>query len=317
VANYGVYLSYESLKEYLSIPTLQDADNKLLLNFTEQASRKLDAHCQRYFFPISSTRYFDDPSFEEMSKPGWINTYSRFTPQRRVLVSEETRELYLDDDLLAVTTLTTSNIATTIPSTDYYLASADNFNRSPYNLIKLKTGSAYSFTYNTTPQKANAVTGLWGYHEQWSGAWEGSQDTVENNPLLVGGLSITENDADGVNLMGQTPRFMVQQLLKIEDEYLYVTAKNTSLNTLTVIRGVNGTTAAAHAQNTAIYIYQPMAEIVGAMQVLATYCYRRKDVAGTPADQGLTAPNGVLIMPPRLPNDVMDILNIYRRWTRN
>ena len=109
---------------------------------------------------------------------------------------------------------------------------------------------------------------------------------------------------------------MVQQLLKIESEYVFVTGKNINTNALTIIRGVNGTTAAAHVQNTPIYIYQPMPEIVGAMEVLATYVYRRRESIGSTGDRG-TAANGVLVMPSKLPQDVTDILdNIYKRWTK-
>jgi hypothetical protein len=317
VANYGVYLPYESLKEYLGIPASQTSDDKLLAAFTDQASRKFDAHTARHFQPIKETRYFDDPTHKELNQHTWLNPYTRFSPIRRWLVSEECRQLFLDDDLLEVSLLTTNNTATTITAADYYLVSADNDNRTPYNVIELVTGSSAAFLYSTTPQRANAVTGFWGYHENWAGAWIASQDTVENNPLSDSGTSITVNDADGADLYGFMPRFQVQQLIRIEAEYLYLTAKNTTSNTLTVIRGVNGTTAAAHAQNTPIYIYQPMPEIVGAMQVLGAYSYRRKDTAGTPGEQGLTAPNGVLVMPAKLPNDVTDILNVYRRWTRN
>jgi hypothetical protein len=109
---------------------------------------------------------------------------------------------------------------------------------------------------------------------------------------------------------------MAQQLLRIENEYVFVTGKNTNTNTLTVIRGVNGTTAAAHLQNTPIYIYQPMADITNAMEVLATYIYRRRDSIGSSGDRGVIA-TGVFTLPSKLPDDVTNIIDVYKRWSKS
>jgi hypothetical protein len=51
------------------------------------------------------------------------------------------------------------------------------------------------------------------------------------------------------------------------------------------------------------------------MEVLATYIYRRRESVGSSDDQGASA-NGVLVMPSKLPKDVTDILDIYKRWTK-
>jgi len=69
-----------------------------------------------------------------------------------------------------------------------------------------------------------------------------STDTVQDDPLSDSATTL--NVSDGGN-------FEVGETIKIEDEYLRITAINT--NTLTVIRGVYGTTAASHVQTTAIY----------------------------------------------------------------
>ena len=56
---------------------------------------------------------------------------------------------------------------------------------------------------------------------------------------------------------GFSPRFQVGHLLRIEDEYLRVTAVDRKTNTLTVLRGVQGTAAAAHAPGKTIETYTP------------------------------------------------------------
>ena len=310
MASYGVYLPWERLKEYIPIKPNQPRDDANLFRICIKASRKFDAHCHgRHFYPTKETRSYDFGGSYVSANGGTIPLLPT--------VYKNNNCLELDEDLLEVTSLTTQNGAQTITSADYYLMTGNKYNRPPYDRIKLASdGTVTTFSYSGTPQQANAVAGYWGYHEHWADAWQDSQDTVENNPLSSSGTSLTVNDADGVDLYGLTPRFMVQQLLEIESEWLFVTGKNTSNNTLTVIRGVNGTTAAAHVQNTPIYIYQPMPEIVGVMEVLATYVYRRRESVGSSDDRGAAA-NGVLLMPSKLPQEVTDILDIYKRWTKS
>jgi len=315
--NYGVYVPWEQLKQYIPIPTGQPKDDQNLFRICMEASRKFDAHAERKFYPTKESRYFDDPAWmlDRPNQTRYPSVFQRFAPAYRYVEPYRCNSLPLDDDLLEVVTLTTNNGDDTITAVDYNLLSADNTNRQPYNVIELKDGASVAFTYSDTPRQANAVSGYWGYHEKWADAWQDSLDTTEDNPLSSSATEITVNDVDGANLFGLTPRFMVQQLLKVESEYVFVTGKNITTNKLTVIRGVNGTTAAAHVQNTLIYIYRPMDEIVGAMEVLATYVYRRRESVGSNTDRGAAA-NGVLIMPSKLPRDVVEILDIYKRRTK-
>ena len=317
MANYGVYAPWEQLKSYIPIPTNQARDDANLFRICIEASRKFDAHCHgRHFYPTKETRSYDFAGSFALAGGGTFpNPTTGFPSTSSECNANDCLEL--DDDLLEVAALTTQNGAQTITSADYYLKTGDKYNFPPYDRIMLAAdGTVTAFSYSGTPQQANSVAGFWGYHEHWTDAWMNSQDTVEDNPLTSSATTLTVNDPEGVDLYGLQPRFMVQQLLRIEAEYLFVTGKNTTANTLTVIRGVNGTTAAAHILNTPIYIYQPMPEIVQAMEVLATYIYRRRESIGSTGDRS-TAANGVLVMPSKLPQDVTDILDIYKRWTKS
>ena len=63
---------------------------------------------------------------------------------------------------------------------------------------------------------------------------------------------ITVADADAFDEFGQKPRFQEQQLLRLGTtdtvEMVYVVGINYSANTLQVVRGVNGSTAAIAAK---------------------------------------------------------------------
>jgi len=263
-----------------------DGDASLVKRLAEAASRQLDRWCRgRWFYPKSATRYYDHP--------------------------DDASRLKLDEDLLEVSTFTTQNTDTTVSSDDYFLMCGRSYNLTPYDRIVMKTdGDQTMLEYSGTLQKANAVTAIWGYHEDWDNAWENSQDDVENNPLTAAGTSITVNDADGADQCGLTPRFQPLQLLKIEDEYVYVTATDTSTNKLTVIRGVNGTTAAAHVQNTAIYLYRPMEDIVQAAKDLAKYLYHTKDSTG---DVTMFPEAGAVTVPEGVPRSVKQAVEAYQK----
>ncbi|MEO8609955.1 MAG: hypothetical protein ABI690_18825 [Chloroflexota bacterium] len=202
----------------------------------------------------------------------------RFAPRKAALQHTITRptELLLDDDLLELSTLANGD-GTTVPLNNVVLLPDD----APAGGLLLTAGS--SFIWTQTPIQAVTVTGIWGWHERWATAWRDSSDTVQNNPLSSSATSITVVDADGLDITGETPRFQVGHLLKIESEYLRVLTVNTATNVLTVLRGVNGTTAASHALNTPIYTYQPAPDIAAIALTHAAHLYREPDAAAAAA----------------------------------
>jgi hypothetical protein len=148
---------------------------------------------------------------------------------------------------------------------------------------------------------------VWGYHEDYDRAWGDSLDTVSGSAgITASATSLSVTDADGApeDRVGQ--RFQAGQLLRAETEYLAVRAVDTATNTLTVKRGANGSTAAAHAQGTAIYIYRPMETIEQAALRLATWAYRQKD---TNTFERITILGSTqTVMPGAVPGDVLELL---------
>jgi hypothetical protein len=283
------YTSYQDLDEYQSLDVSDTDDIELLRLLCEIASRMFDGTCRRTFYPRSETRYYDHP--------------------------ENTARLKVDDDLLEVTTFTTNNGDDSVSASDYYLMCGDSYNLTPYDRIVMKLdGGQPNLLYSGTPQKANAVTGMWGYHEDWDAAWQDSNDTVQDDGGIDASVTtITVSDADGADIYGITPRFKVQRLLKIDDEYVYVTAVNTSTDKLTVIRGVNGTTAAVHDNGATIYVYQPMVEVAHAVKRLAAWLYGQRDAPFVKQIVSVPGSGTTITIPEGAPLDVRAVAARYVR----
>lgn len=302
--NIFTYVSYEDLKGYQDVPN--ESDDDLLRELCETASRMWDGYTNRHFSPWRETRYYD--YITERGDPLGYSARARLAR----FTEPWATTLKVDEDLLEVKTLQTANGDVTIAASDYNLKCGHTYNQQPYDRIELIiSGDVAIFTFSDTYQKANIVDGIWGFHDAYAQAFQDSQDTVQDDPLTAAATSLTVSDADGADAFGVTPRFKAQQLLKIEDEYLYVTVKTTSTNVLTVIRGVNGTTAASHAQNTTIYVYQPMRDIWHSVRRLAAWLYGQKD---SPFFETQISPQlGTITIPPAAPIDVRVKANYYTR----
>ncbi|MFN8372565.1 MAG: hypothetical protein U0694_06775 [Anaerolineae bacterium] len=124
------------------------------------------------------------------------------------------------------------------------------------------------------------VTGVWGWHDRPAEMWRNSSDTVQNNPLTNSGTSLNVTSVTGTDSAGQSPRLQVGHLLKIDEEYLRVLA--ISSNTLTVLRGVNGSTAAQHSLNAPIYTFQPVPDVHLLALRWAAWLYREGDTDSPP-----------------------------------
>ena len=297
----NVYATADDLKEFMQgglKVSIEEEEEPLLKRFCIEASRMFDSWAtngvppKRRFYPYIATKDYD-----------YLSNYIT--------------RLNLFDDLLEATTLTTENGATSISASDYVLAtSKGDYNRTPFSQVLLvENATVTQFSYSGTVRKANALTGIWGYHDEWSDAWEDSGDSVQDDPLSDSATSIEVNDADGDDINGLPFRFKVQQLLRIEDEYLWITGidQTSDPNTLTVRRGRNGSTAASHAKNKAIEIYRPMDDLKFAIEALAKYLYKRRATIGSAEDRPLATADGILVLPNRLPDEVTRNLLTYRK----
>ncbi len=125
-----------------------------------------------------------------------------------------------------------------------------------------------AFSYLTSPDNAISITALWGYHPNWSDAWDSSGDTVQESPLAADDVTITVADAGN---------FQVGHLLRIGSEYLRVLGIDSENHVLTVARGVQGTSAAEHTSGSAIDFYQPPADVKQLCLQWARWLYKEAD----------------------------------------
>ncbi len=205
-------------------------------------------------------------------------------------------KLWLGTDLISATpTITCAGGDRTIASGDYFLYPLNALDRNkPYEWIEILRTDTY-FSYDDTRQSDITVAGKWGYCEITKALTtinEGAEYSSSDTTLTVTSGTLVE--------VGLT--------LLIDTEQLFV--ENIATNNATVIRGVNGTTAAAHANGATVSgVYPPM-QIRQATNALAARAFMRGSSQWTDrALQGETSFSYYKAMPA----EVKAMLNLFRR----
>lgn len=267
------------------------SDDLLIKQTLMRAGAIINQTTHTWFYPVVQTRYYNHPRMDD-------------------------RRLKLDDPLLEITTFATQNGAETVASTDYFLMCGGNYNRTPYDRIVMKAdGGRPNLLFTGTIQRANVVTGVWGYHDDYGSAWLDSGDVVRNDPLNASDtvLQAAASSEHTHPITGDSSLFQVFQLLRLEDEFLFVTKIDQAGQELTVLRGVNGSVAEAHDEGTAIEIWQPIWDIVQQHIRLSDWLYSQKDGRDDMKDRPIVTASGAVIKPADLPSDVLRAL---RRYTK-
>jgi hypothetical protein len=274
----NIYATLTDARRHLDLSSAQTGDDDLLLALLGAASRLIEAYAGRRFYPVRQTvtYSYDDPAL-----------------------------LLLHDDLLALNSLTNGD-GSALSASVYHLHPAGAAVKSSVLLDRTQA----VFTHDGDPVDAITVDGTWGFHPDWGNAWASSGDSVQDNPLSSSATALTVSDADAPESTGYGQRFAVGQLIRIDSEYLHVLAVNTSTNTLTVARGVNGTTAASHTQGTTIDRYCPPEDIRQVCLRVAMWLYKQQDAGFAVAAGSL---RGQMIVPAALPDDVQQVLAPYTR----
>lgn len=243
-------------------------DDTRLLAILNASSRVIDRFCDRTFYAETATKYFD----------GQVPLFM--------------------DDLLSVTTLKTdedgdATFENTLATTDYHLYPLNEF---PKTIIKLSIDSDYG-SFGIL-KKGCEIEGLWGYGDGISATpYSSSGDTTGDN-LSDTATSCDVTDADN---------FSPGQTILLSSEQCYISAYDTSADTITLVRGINGTTAAGHNAGTGIYIYDYPADIEQACLSLAEKLFvtrgkgfkseRLGDYSYTMAESSIPEPERTLLLP--------------------
>lgn len=235
---FGEYTTVAIMRErYADIQGAKD--DALIVDFIREISRTIDAKADRFFYPLIQTRRFD------------------------AVRDVANNRLWLDQDLLAVDTLTNGD-NTVITAAQYV---CEPRNGTPIWGIQLKGSSGVTWTYDTDPENAIVLAGTWGYHTDYANAW------IETGAVLAAAIASTST----TTFTCTTNKLKAGQLLKIDSEYLYLESIIVGTNdTVTVVRGVNGSTAATHLINAPIYAWDVDSIVAGLARdaVAAKYKYR-------------------------------------------
>ena len=218
--------------------TTQGWNNADLRDLLEAASRAIDDLCKRWFYCHEAPRYFDGTS-----SPLFCDDILSVT------------DIKLDEDGDGI-------YEKTMAPEDYVLYP---LNTLPKTWIEISSGSKYR-TFANNIKRGVEITGIFGYG-----------DGVSATPYTASGGAITVADGMLTQVTASDGTlFAVGQTIKVASEQMYITDIVT--NTLTVKRGVNGTTGTAHTPREA-YIYDYPETIKLATVIQAMRWFKRRDSA--------------------------------------
>jgi hypothetical protein len=222
---YGDYSNLRDTRE-IYLDSAQIGDDTLLLSMIQQASVDIDSISHRRFYPVLETRKFDAPYYSY--------------------------DLQLNDEILDVDSVINGN-GDSLTVSDLVLVP---YNTLTHRVIRLlPTISTWINGPSGFPYAAISVTGTWVHAADYTTGWM-SIDTLDAG-LLVGAASFTASP--GV--------FFAGMILKIDSEFMYVSSvtvavpPGTTVDTVYITRGINGSVAAGHLITTAVYKWNPGRDI--------------------------------------------------------
>lgn len=251
--NYRFYISREKAKRSFLGRRLADTtdEDAKITDLIEMVSLAIEEETAVVFYPVTKTKYFDHPDPDNVLK--------------------------FNEWLISVDTFTTQNGDESVTSGQYYLMQGNSYQGPPYDRIVMKTDSTRpNLLYSGTLQQANALTGKWGWRDEYGATGA----TVLNDPSLL---------AAGTSLTVLTGKVETHQTLLVGDEQIYVSSISAGSpnDTVTIVRAQNGTTAAVHMKDVAVYRQLAPFDIEELCGILTARLFHRgatawADKTGTP-----------------------------------
>ena len=272
----NAYADLATLKSAGVLNISGDAYDTRLLDILEAVSRLIDHYCNRRFYVVEETRFFDGDGGKELAVPDLIGVTSLKTDD--------------DKDRVFETSWAASN----------YLLYPSNAQPGkpwgrPYTRVLVDVDASNKSAFPAGLRTVE-VSGKWGYREVTEDAVTALNQGAELSADIT---SLTVNDATNLS-PGHT--------LLIGEEQLYVTA--VSVTELTVVRGVNGTIATAHVDNSPIARLVYPAEVTEACLIQTSRLWKRRDAGFTAPELRRTGLGGVS---KALDPDVALLLAAYRK----
>ena len=289
---YHLYANSYDFRAYMSGTdhvTDWDTDEAPIVRVLGSASKRIDTYLGRSFGIRTETHTYDigrgalrnDQIFR-----GYGNEVNDFPDYWSSKLSGAA-VLLLGDWLATATTVTaygqtartSSTVLTEGIGNDFLL---EPYNRSPKTLLKLEEDTTDSLSGG---QQTLTILGEWGWQTD-----KISLSTID----AIGSTSTT-----AVSVASGSGTYVGDTII-IDTEQLYVSA--VSGNNLTVIRGVNGTTAATHSGGAAYYRWKYPDDVTQAALDIARTYWRSRDAGLTTiigsGEMGITTPsseeNGIL-----------------------
>ena len=264
MATRHTYATADDLRDYLAGTSYSSgwtSDAGSIRRILEAVSRRIDDYCGGGTFgPLTETRFYDigsgslrdSPQYQTVAVTDGIKTSMStpgVVPLDGWIVSPTTVTAYGGTDRATSETLTEGYNA------DFWLMP---YNSAPKTILKLNEDTTKGFD---SGQQTLSILGSWGY----------TADTVSVTTCDA----ITSTTATSASVTSAANLGPAQTIL-IDSEQLYITA--ISGNTLTVERGVNGTTGATHSGGATVYRYDYPELVVQAALDLAKIVFRDRDL---------------------------------------
>ena len=264
MATRHTYATADDLRDYLAGTSYSSgwtSDAGSIRRILEAASRRIDDYCGGGTFgPLTETRYYDIGSGSLRNSP----QYQTVAITDDIKTSMSTPGVVpLDAWMVSPTTVTSYGATDRATSETLAEGYANDFFLMPYNstpktILKLNEDTTKGFD---SGQQTLSILGSWGY----------TADTVSvTTSDAIASTTATSASVTSASNLGPA------QTILIDSEQLYITS--ISGNTLTVERGVNGSTAATHSGGASLYRYDYPELIVQACLDLAKIVFRDRDL---------------------------------------
>jgi len=279
VAVRHTYATSDDLRDYLAGTSYSSgwtSDANAIRRILEAASRRIDDYCGGGTFgPQTQTRYYDigNNALRQSSQYQTISVTDDL-----VTTNSSSGVVPLDGWFISPTTVTaygatdrsTSETLTEGHANDFFLMP---YNFSPKTILKLNEDTTKGLDAG---QQTLSILGAWGY----------TADTVSvTTSDAISSTTATSASVTSASALGPA------QAILVDSEQLYITS--ISGNTLTVERGVNGTTAATHSGGASLYRYDYPELVVQACLDLSKIVFRDRDMgAATSIGSGAVAITG-------------------------
>ena len=281
----NAYTDLDTLKSASVLNVTDDAHDQRLLSLLEAASRWIDGYCGRRFAAVHGERRFDGRGRAALTVSDLVAA-----GELRVRDASGRWESWPSADWL----LYPLNAAPTEPG------------GRPYTRILLASGDRRRFPLN---RAGVAVSGIWGYGDVREDA---GLQVADNSAVGVADATVTVAPVSADAAVPLSPG----HTLRIGDEQLYVTGVTAGVGktTLAVRRGVNETTASAHAVGAGLSVYRYPPAVAEACLLQAAVWWRERlgrpfpPPEGDGADVGGVSPTvRALLAPYRRRNAVLGV----------